>query len=240
MRAPDLTEGSVTLVNHYGDDLMVVNFARESTGRVRDQLDDQDVKFITYLAREQHIAPFFHPKISLRIEIPFFLARQWDKHRIGTSRLEDFSDMSEKSRRYVTKGIQFYKIAAWNSAPDKSIKQGSGEPLSKGSQSIVQDVYESFLYNAESAYNAMLHYGVAPEQARAVLPVSTMTSWIETGSLHYWARMCDLRRDSHAQKEIQVYAEQISTIISELFPHSWPALLKHAPTAMKNRLQQRQ
>ena len=220
----------------YGDDLMVVNFARESTGKEKSELDVKDIKFINYLAREQHIAPFFHPKVSLQIDIPFFLARQWERHRIGTSRLEDFSDTSELSRRYVDTTPGFYNVPEWHLRPEKSIKQGSGEVMPPADAKLVQSIYDNACRTSATCYKSLLHYGVAPEEARMVLLVSAMTRWTETASLHFWARFCDLRCDSHAQSGIRHYANEIDEIMDELFPHSWAALRQHGPTAMKERL----
>lgn len=226
----------IELRGTYGDDLMVVNFARESTGREKESLDRIDIKFINYLAREQHISPFFHPKASFRITIPFFLARQWERHRIGSSRLDDFSDMSELSRRYVDTLPDFYEMPAWHYRPEKSIKQGSGEVMEHEDAQRVQSIYDMACIASRNHYRSLLDLGVAPEDARAVLLVSVMTRWTETGSLHFWARFCDLRADNHAQTCIRHFANEIDAIMREHFPHSWEALRQHAPIAMKKKL----
>lgn len=224
---------NVTLKGVYGDDLMIVNFARASTGKEVNALSEQDIKFIHYLAREIHIAPFFHPKLSFKITAPLFIARQWDRHRIGVSRLDDFSDISELSRRYISTEPEYYHFEEWRRKPEKSIKQGSGEPFaSKMLNDHLNGIYEYANHTAKRAYLELLDREVAPEQARAVLPTATMTSWIETGSLHYWVRFCDLRSDSHAQKDIQSYAQAIAAHCEQHFPHAWPALREHAPIAL--------
>lgn len=218
----------------YGDDLMVVNFARESTGKRKERIDEKDIKFINYLAREQHIAPFFHPKLSFRVIAPFFIARQWERHRMGVSRLDDFSDTSEMSRRYVTHDPEYHEFEEWHEKPLESIKQGSGGSIKE--RSNIDAVYINAQLQATENYHSLLNLNVAPEQSRGVFLMSTNTQWIETGSLHYWARFCDLREDSHAQKDIQKYANIISKECNKYFPHSWHSLLKHAPTAMKNEI----
>ena len=166
---------------HYGDDLFVVNVARQSTNRWKETFEEEDAKLIRYLAREKHISPFFHPKITIQIEVPFAIARQWERHRIGVSRLDDFSDMNEVSRRYVSADVWFFEPEMWRSRPEKSIKQGSGDPLNQAEQSEADYIYNQGLTAAYNAYQGLLSLGVAPEQARFVLPTATNTRWIETG-----------------------------------------------------------
>ena len=80
---------------------------------------------------------------------------------------------------------------------------------------------------ALDGYRDMLIRGVAPEQARMVLPQSMYTQWVETGSLAYWHRLCDLRTDHHAQREINDLACQVSAQMETIFPVSWAALTEH-------------
>jgi thymidylate synthase (FAD) len=154
------------------------------------------------------------------------LARQWEKHRIGAIRGYDLYDQNEVSRRYVDDTPTFFTPDEWRSRPEKSIKQGSGGPLSANIQSNVEDIYADALEICQEIYEALLFQGVAPEQARLILPVSTYTEWVETGSLLYWARLCRQRMDGHAQKEIQQLAGQVAEQIAPLFPVSWPELMR--------------
>jgi thymidylate synthase (FAD) len=87
-------------------------------------------------------------------------------------------------------------------------------------------VYREFLAGAIDVYRGLVKRGIAPEQARMILPQSMMTEFIETGSLAAYARMFKLRIDGHAQKEIQEYAGMLDGVVSELFPVSWAALIK--------------
>jgi thymidylate synthase (FAD) len=216
-------------ISHYGDDLLVVNTARVSFGKWKKEQDDGDVQLIRYLAKHNHWSPFSHPKATFRLRLPIFLARQWEKHRIGVVRGYEIYDHNEISRRYVSSEPEFFTPHKWRKKPTKSKKQGSNGPLDSETQEEISKKYEEFINTTSKFYNELLNdYNVAPEQARIVLPQSMMTEWIETGSLSYWARLCSLRLDSHAQREIQTLANTISTAMGRLFPISWEALLNES------------
>jgi thymidylate synthase (FAD) len=106
------------------------------------------------------------------------------------------------------------------------VKQGSGAELPARLQMDISRMYSNAVDNAKVVYDSLLAQGVAPEQARMVLPQSMMTSWIETGSLAYWARLVNQRTDPHAQKEIENLARQVGDAMAEKFPVSWSALVK--------------
>lgn len=212
-------------ISHMGSDLTVVDSARVSfnkqsewdfneaaTGNV---LKPADVKLVTYLAKHNHITPFTHPQITLRETIPIFVARQRFKHVVGFT-------YNEVSRRYVDDAPEFYEPEVWRSRPAGSVKQGSGDnhPDTEG----YSKSYKILLEHAKTLYKYMIEEGVAPEQARMVLPQSMITSYYVTGSLAAFARAYKQRIDSHAQKEIQVLAEQWDAVIAPLYPVAWVAL----------------
>ena len=212
----------------FGDDLLVVNTARVSMGKRHDKFDpESDTRLINYLAREGHWSPFSHPKAMFRIELPIFVARQWEKHRVGCVRGYDIYDQNEQSRRYVDDEPEFFVPTEWRSRPAGNIKQGSGEELDRISSAACTFDLDSLHIHAVDTYNALLKRGVAPEQARMVLPQTMYTTWVETGSLSYWSRLCDLRMDAHAQREINDLACQVSAQMETTFPVSWAALTEH-------------
>ena len=212
----------------FGDDLMVVNAARVSMAKHHDTFDQEsDTRLINYLARENHFSPFCHPKAQFRIELPIFVARQWEKHRIGAVRGYDIYDQSEVSRRYVDDEPTFFVPDQWRSRPDGNIKQGSGEALNDIGQDLCHEILTWAHKQTLACYKDLLDIGVAPEQARMVLPQSMHTQWIETGSLAYWARLCGLRIDAHAQREICDLATQVAEQMAQSFPVSWAALMEH-------------
>ena len=216
------------LLSVYGDDLMVVNTARVSMGKWHTEFDDvADRRLINYLARENHFTPFCHPKATFRLHLPIFVARQWERHRVGAVRGYDMYDQSEVSRRYVDDEPGFFHPTEWRSRPDGNIKQGSGEALNDIGQDLCHEILTWAHKQTLACYKDLLDIGVAPEQARMVLPQSMHTQWIETGSLAYWARLCGLRIDAHAQREICDLATQVAEQMAQSFPVSWAALMEH-------------
>lgn len=139
---------------------------------------------------------------------------------------------NEVSRRYVDDSPTFYTPETWRSRPEGSVKQGSGagivmhleDPHCSGSLIHTDYLYQRAVGACEEAYTTMLEAGIAPEQARMVLPQSMYTSYYVTGSLAAWARAYKQRIDAHAQVEIQDLAKQWDEVIKPLFPESWKVL----------------
>lgn len=207
----------VTLIDVMGDDLSVVNAARVSFGKFKEEFDAKDTKLIDYLAKHNHWSPFAHASASFRVKAPIFVARQLVKHQVGFS-------WNEVSRRYVDDEPEFYFPEFWR-ARAENVKQGSSDETVEINYSQFRILYpESVVRGCLDSYKALLVTGVCPEQARMILPQNTMTEWIWTGTLYAWARMCNLRLDSHTQRETMDVAIKIDDIMSELFPVSWEAL----------------
>ena len=216
----------VTLIDHMGTDLSVVNAARVSFNKTssweltdwsdsddyarKEVLSKGDTKLIYYLARHKHTSPFGHAFASFHCKAPIFVARQLVKHK--------FLRWNEISRRYVDDGISFYYPEVWRSkATDK--KQGSGPALAD------QEINLGTTHTVVAQlYNSLIEKGVCPEQARMVLPQSTMTEWYWSGSLDAFADMCNLRCTGDTQLETRLVANQICNSMKELFPVSWLAL----------------
>jgi thymidylate synthase (FAD) len=209
---------NVELLHTMGDDLMVVNAARVSFAKEATEFKEQDVKLINYLAKHNHISPFFHPQIQFRIKMPIFVAREWYRHQIGFSR-------NEVSRRYVS-DIPECWMPELNDFREKDakVKQGSKDtPIELAD--VAQNLYATSTRISVEAYDELLKLGVAPEIARTVLPQSMYTEFIETGSLAAYSRLYKLRTSPDAQREIQKYANEIGRLIEEKFPVSWKALI---------------
>lgn len=203
-----------------GDDLMVVNAARVSFAKESTEFKEQDTKLINYLARHNHISPFFHPQIQFRIKMPIFVAREWYRHQIGFSR-------NEVSRRYVSDTPECWiPNDSDYREKDEKVKQGSKDtPIEL--VDTAKDVYNTATRISLEAYDELLKLGVAPEIARTVLPQSMYTEFIETGSLAAYARLYRLRSSPDAQREIQKYADMIGKLLEEKFPVSWKALTNY-------------
>lgn len=206
----------VTYVDHMGDDLRVVNSARVSFNKEVEEFKDQDVKLIRYLANHNHWTPFSHCMVTLREQVPIFVARQRFKHMVGFA-------YNEVSRRYVDDKPELYWPDKWRKRPDGSVKQGSSDEEYKSDD---LKWAEHHVKGLVTIYNKLIADGCAPEQARMILPQNMYTEYYVTGSLAAWARAYKLRIDSHAQKEIQDLAKVWGNVIEPLFPVSWEALTK--------------
>ena len=211
-------QGYVELLEVFGNDLTVVNAARVSFAKESTEFSEQDGKLVRYLAKHHHISPFFHPQLRFRLKMPIFVAREWFRHTIGFSR-------NEVSRRYVDTPPECYIPEAQDiRARDPKLKQGSkSEPVDNAEYAY--EVIKDATISAMDSYNSMLQTGVAPEVARMILPQSMFTEFVETASLYGYARLCQLRLDPSAQKEIRDYAEAVSQLLEEAFPVSWKALI---------------
>lgn len=237
----------VTLIDHMGSDLTVVNAARVSfdkesdwvyncseCGDVRHPLDYEfgcvasnddgcmanksmssgDQKLIKYLATHGHWTPFAHPQVQLHIKAPIFVARQLGKHQVGMV-------WNEVSRRYVDSEPEFYWPDKWRGRAANKKQGSSGEvPVHPGFTQYIKDTLDDSL----QSYVRLIEEGVAPEQARMILPQNTYTEWYWTGSLAAWARVYGLRIKEDTQEETRKIAKQIGEIVGPLFPVSWEAL----------------
>ena len=200
-----------TYINHMGGDNSVVNAARVSFAKHGAKYTtEQNDRLIKYLAKHKHTSPFGHAFASFHVKAPIFVARQLVKHK--------FLRWNEISRRYVDDEPEFYMPQVW---------RGRSADKKQGSEGVVHTTSEpEFVsYTALRVYNDMIEEGVAPEQARMVLPQSTMTEWYWSGSLDAFADMCNLRLKHDTQYESRVVAEQISEEMIRLFPVSWEALI---------------
>ena len=226
-----------TYLDHMGTDLSVVNAARVSFNKTsnweltdwrdsddyarKEVLSEADTKLINYLAKHKHTSPFGHCFASFHIKAPVFVARQLVKHK--------FLRWNEISRRYVDSEPEFYVPDVWRGkAEDK--KQGSSDTnvqLNDNTFYLTDTGDDGVLNDAALfIYQDLLEQGVCPEQARMVLPQSTMTEWYWSGSLDAFADMCNLRTKSDTQWETRDIAFQIDVEMQKLYPISWLALTK--------------
>ena len=166
-----------------------------------------------------HWTPFGHTAITVYVKAPIFVARQLGKHQVGFV-------WNEISRRYVDKQPEFYRPDVW---------RGRSADKKQGSDGVIYYNYEKFMHETErrsfgvdqvclDEYRDMLSAGVAPEQARMVLPQSMMTEWYWTGNLYGFSKVFVARTDPHTQKETRDVAHMIGDLIEPLFPISWKAL----------------
>lgn len=204
-------------VRAYFDKLGEEESARWLEGDVDPKvLKYEDHNLINFLAREKHVLPFRHPTVTLRCKAPIFVARQLGKHQVGMS-------WSEESRRYIDNEPEFFWPDTWRMRAD-NVKQGSSNvEVSFDTKGWAKGVAEVAL----ETYERLLEEGVAPEQARMILPQNMMVTWVWTGTLLSWHHMLQLRLAPDTQKETRDFANMVSDVITPLFPVSMEALREH-------------
>lgn len=178
---------------------------------------EQAIKLYNQIRHQAvHWTPFAHTAISIRMKAPIPIRTQCFKHKQGLVE-------NEESRRYISATPEIF-IPEFRSKPEGSIKQGSAglHPCNERWQAE----YKLSTEHAVNTYLAMLDDGVAPEQARFVLPQGAMVNWLWTGNLMAFANFYNKRSDPHAQGEIQELAELVRQVVEPLFPVSWAALTR--------------
>lgn len=216
---------SIKFVDKMGDDFRVFEAAKatlggeEESGFVRGETDPS--RLINFLAREKHITPFCHPHVTFECEAPIAIARQLGKHQVGFR-------WNERSMRYKDSVIDVYVPDMFRGRPD-SLHSGSADidvsgRVVSGQGMSVEELYQDAVAEALDSYAKLVEAGLAPEQARFVLPQGMITRWIWTGSLYGWYEVWRQRSSEHAQYEARLFASQLDTHMSSLFPIAWEAL----------------
>ena len=223
---PVLDDGFVALVDCMGDDSSVVQAARVSYGRGTKKVSE-DRGLINYLIRHRHTTPFEMAELKLVVRVPMDCWRQWIRHRTAS--------INEYSTRYslAIDSMQGTGDAEWRSQASNN-RQGSAGlvPASDGGK-LTQAEHE-LQSLARKVYEDRLEAGIAREQARKDLPLSTYTEAYWKIDLHNLLHFLALRMDVHAQLEIRRYAETIGQrIVAPLFPLVWEAFLDYRVEAMR-------
>ena len=191
----------------------------EESGFVRSETGPS--RLINSLAREKHITPFCHPHVTFECEAPIAIARQLGKHQVGFR-------WNERSMRYKDSVIDVYVPDMFRGRPD-NLHSGSADidvsgQVVFGQDMSVEELYRDAVAEALDSYTKLVEAGLAPEQARFVLPQGMITRWIWTGSLYGWYEVWRQRSSEHAQYEARLFASQLDTHMSSLLPIAWEAL----------------
>jgi thymidylate synthase (FAD) len=233
-----LDKGYVRLVDSMGDDLRIVNAARVSYDKASENWTDKDASLLSFLMREGHTSVLRHASLTFECYTPLMVARQWYKHAVGSTYLEDQNGWNESSRRYVTENEEFYlpKPWEWRTKPENS-KQGSAEPLPHRTRLDDPTVEGQEYGNDWTAklewiqktcviqYEEAMAAGIAPEQARLFLPANGLyIRFYWTVSLAAFLHFLQLRDESHAQFEIQEYARAMKFLVEPKFPETFKAV----------------
>ena len=223
-----LDKGYVRLVDTLGNDLSVANAARVSYDKQSTEMSERDAKLIKFLWDEKHTSPFRHAAMTFEVYAPLFVARQWWKHAVASTHLDDQNGWNESSRRYITENEEFYVPEAdqWRSKPANS-KQGSGEPIMEGRGNYFTTALNNYIEQGEELYQRAMDQEVAPELARLFLPAYGMyVRWRWTVSLHGVLTFLDQRLPKDAQYEIREYAEAVKELTKDSFPYTYSVALE--------------
>ncbi|MDR0998168.1 MAG: FAD-dependent thymidylate synthase [Treponema sp.] len=217
---PVLDKGFVRLVDYLGGDQRVVQAARVSYGEGA-RAYREDAALIDYLLRHEHTSPFEQVILSFHVKLPVFVARQWIRHR--TARVNEISG------RYSVMRNEFYVPAPQDVAmQSRDNKQGrSAEVLGAEEAEAVRAVLETGQQDAYKDYSALVGQGLAKELARINLPLSLYTEWYWQIDLHNLFHFLKLRLDTHAQKEIRLYAGAIFDIAKKVAPCCCDSFERH-------------
>jgi thymidylate synthase (FAD) len=219
-----LDHGFVRLDGALADDLSVVNGARVSFARRKEEMDESDEGLIRFLMRERHGTPFEHNAFRFHVRCPIFVAREWFRHRVGS--------FNEFSMRYARASDEFY-VPAPEDVRTQVGKPGAytfepvSEELAEETRERLQEVYET----AYRTYEELVEAGVAREVARAALPVGAYTEFYWTVNARSLMNFISLRNSETAQREIRRYAEACERFLEEQMPVTYAAFVANDRTA---------
>lgn len=220
-----LDHGYVKLINNMGSDLEIVNAARASFEKESSELTERDSKLIDFLIRDKHDSTLRHCVMTFEVYAPLMVARQWYKHAVASTHLDDQMGWNESSRRYITENEEFYLPLPqhWRSAAENK-KQGSGEPVEPAIGAEYTQKLRHLTDEGYTAYKEALEAGIAPEQARLLLPAYAMyVRWRWTTSLNGALHFLALRLKNDSQYEIREYAKAVEELIAPHYPVSMQA-----------------
>jgi thymidylate synthase (FAD) len=213
-----LDHGFVRLDDAMADDLSVVNGARVSFARRREEMDEADEGLIRFLMRERHGTPFEHNSFRFHVRAPIFVAREWFRHRVGS--------FNEFSMRYARATDEFYVPEAEDvrtqvGKPGSYSFEPVSDEVAEATRAKLQAVYET----AYLAYEQLVELGVARELARAALPVAAYTEFYWTVNARSLMNFVSLRNSETAQREIRRYGEACERFLEELMPVTYAAFV---------------
>lgn len=211
-----LDQGGVELLDQLGDDITIVDAARVSVKNAKKRSTPEQL--IDYLMRHQHTSPFEQVVFTFRLAMPFFVGRQWLRHR--TARLNEISG------RYSMLDTRFY-------TPEVDVIGGRGKHNKQGSDGVHPEAEAVHTLIAEhntrsgALYKSLVDMDVALETARLVLPLTTYTEMVWQIDLHNLFHLLELRLDEHAQFETRQYAQAIAELVAPRVPIAWRAFENH-------------
>jgi len=220
MKVDVLDHGYVRLVNSMGTEVDIANAARVSYEKEVYAIQDSDKRLINFLISHRHDSTLRHNVMSFEIYAPLMVARQWWKHHVASTHVEDQNGWNESSRRYVTEEPVFYipEFDEWREKA-RSNKQGSAGPVSKDTGVIANTLLRKHIEKSVQLYDDAMARGISPEQARMFLPAYSMyVRWRWTASLNAILSFLELRQGETAQDEITQYANAVAEFVQGQYP----------------------
>lgn len=216
---------SVKLVDNMGTDFRIFEAAKATLGGGTEsnfkEGETDPTRLINFLAKEKHVTPFRHPQVTFECEAPIAIARQLGKHQAGFS-------WNERSMRYRDSVIDVFTPNMFRGRPghlhEGSLDVDVGDVPVDYVDMNISEVYYNSIATAVENYERLIDAGLAPEQARFVLPQGMITRWIWTGSLYGWFEVYRQRSSTHSQYEVREFSRQLDGVMSELYPIAWEAL----------------
>jgi len=219
-----LDHGFVRLDDAMADDLSVVNGARVSFARHKEEMDESDEGLIRFLMRDRHGTPFEHNSFRFHIRAPLFVAREWMRHRVGS--------FNEFSLRYARATEDFY-VPEPEDVRSQVGKPGaySFEPVSPEVAEATREKLQALYDAAYETYEQLVELGVARELARCALPVGAYTEFYWTVNARSLMNFVSLRNAETAQREIRRYAEACERFLERLMPVTYAAFVANGRVA---------
>ncbi len=202
-------QGWVGLIDHLGSEATIVNAARVSFGKLKTEMDDRDVKLLSYLIDNRHTSPLEHVVFTFSVHCPLFIRGQWHRHRTWS--------YNEISRRYTEIDLEFYHPVELRRQSENNRQASFADP-----EFVREDLKEEIISHNRTSlllYEKLLAAGVCREQARGVLPQNMMVTFWGTVDLSNLLHFLELRDSEHAQAEIREYAQAIKKLIKPIVPN---------------------
>ena len=202
-------QGWVGLIDHLGTETTIVNAARVSFGKLKTEMNDQDVKLLDYLIANRHTSPLEHVVFTFSVHCPLFIRGQWHRHRTWS--------YNEISRRYTEIDMEFYTPPALRRQSQNNRQASFADDSFEDKE--LRELIAAHNQSSFDLYNRLLEAGVCREQARGVLPQNMMVTFWGTVDLSNLLHFLELRDSNHAQWEIREYAIAIKKLIKPLIPN---------------------
>ncbi|MDD3886515.1 MAG: FAD-dependent thymidylate synthase [Victivallaceae bacterium] len=213
-------QGWIGLIDHLGSEATIVNAARVSFGKLKQEMEERDVKLLDYLLANRHTSPLEHVVFTFSVHCPLFVRGQWHRHRTWS--------YNEISRRYTEIDMEFYVPPELRRQSDDNRQASFSDPNFDGA--ALRGEIDAHNQKSLALYNHLLEAGVCREQARGVLPQNMMVTFWGTVNLGNLIHFLDLRDSDHAQSEIREYAQAIKLLIKPIVPHVADYLIRNGGT----------